>query len=104
MAIAELADHKDDSGLASRARQAAVKLSGAVAEDEEHGVLLLAAIKGLIGDAVAIRTSAILEKLDADENLPFSEYRKGEGLNAHGLARLLKPFVTGRRRCGSTAA
>jgi len=56
-------------------------------------VLLLAAIKKLIGDAVAIRTSTILEKLNPDENLPFSECRKGESSNAHGLARLLKPFV-----------
>jgi hypothetical protein len=93
LAIAELADFESEQGWAERTRKAAVRLSGGEVEDDDHGTTVLAAIRDIFGDADAIHTSTLLESLNGDERLPFSDYRKGQGLNDRGLVKLLKPFV-----------
>jgi hypothetical protein len=37
-------------------------------------------------------TETIVEALNRDEELPFGGYRKGAGIDARGLAKLLRPF------------
>lgn len=37
-------------------------------------------------------TVTILERVNDDEELPFGGWRKGDGLDGRGLARLLKPY------------
>ena len=93
LAIAELADREGGEGWAQRARAAAVNLAEAEADDDAHGVAMLHAIRVLIGDEDAIHTSTIVEAVNADEQMPFGEYRKGAGVNARGLTKLLKPFA-----------
>jgi hypothetical protein len=92
-AIAALADRESNGGWVERTRTAALKLSGGGVEDDEHGVLFLRAVRTLIGDADAIQTATIIEKVNADEQLPFGEYRMGQGLTAHSVAKLLRPFA-----------
>ena len=93
LAIAEIAAREDGEDWVEHARRAALKLAGGRVEDDAHGLVALRAIRGLIGERDAIHTSTIVSSLNGDERLPFSEYRKGAGLNARGLAKLLQPFA-----------
>ena len=93
LAIAELADREQPQGWANRAGAAAVKLAGGRdLDDEARGVVALGAIRDVFGEGEALHTSMIVEKLNDNEQLPFAGYRKGAGIDANGLARLLKPF------------
>jgi hypothetical protein len=88
-AIADLAGV--ESG--EQARKAAIGLAKDAPEDEDGGgVLLLKTLKAMFGDALALRTEAIIESLTDDDELPFGGYRKGLGIDSRGLAKLLKPF------------
>ena len=91
-AIAELAERESGQPWAERARRDAVQLSGGRVEDDAHGVLALAAIREVFGDRDAVHTSPILDALNRDDELPFADYRRGDGLNDRGLAKVLKPF------------
>jgi hypothetical protein len=93
LAIAELAEREGGEDWASHARSAARALAAGRAESEGHGVIALAAIRGIFGVADELHTTTIVKGLNADESLPFVEYRKGAGLNSRGLAKLLDPFA-----------
>ena len=88
LAIAELAG--DD--WPNRARGAAVALSGVDAGSEDHGELLLTALRGLFDADEALFSKDICEKLNADTELPFHDYRKGAGINPSRLGRMLRPY------------
>lgn len=76
-----------------RARAAAVYLSAD--EDREEvslGALLLGAIREAFGDEDRITTATLLERVNADEELPFGGWRDGTGLDPRRLAKLLRPY------------
>lgn len=74
------------------ARQAAIGLVGDDSDEPGHGARLLAKLREVFDDAVALATTAILEQVNDDEELPFGGWRHGDGLDARGLSRLLKPY------------
>jgi 5S rRNA maturation endonuclease (ribonuclease M5) len=75
-----------------RARDAALALSGERDEGASRGSLLLAAVRDAMGDSDVIATTDLLEKINANEELPFGGWSDGKGLDGRGLARLLKPY------------
>jgi hypothetical protein len=90
-----------------RARSAAVALSSASDDGElGRGAQLLSAIRAAFGDEHAISSVDLLEKINADEELPFGGWRDGRGLDGRGLSRLLKPYGVKRTtiRFGETTA
>jgi hypothetical protein len=78
----------------TRTRRAAVNLAtGGDAADEQDGlVLLLADIREAFGKATVISTAHLLTFLNGLDESPWGARRRGEGLDARGLARLLRPF------------
>jgi hypothetical protein len=92
LAIAELADREHERDWADRGQKAAVKLSGQRDDSDEHGILALGAIHAAFDGSDALATDAILRHLNGNEELPFGGYRRGEGLDSRGLAKLLRPF------------
>jgi hypothetical protein len=105
-AIADLAEAEDGGPWGQLARNAAVQLAGSRAEDDAHGVLALAAIEALFAaqQADELRTAVIVGNLNEDDTAPFGGYRNGEGINARGLAKLLRPFAIGPRDVGPETA
>ena len=92
-AIAELADREHDVDWTRRTHQAATKLGGdRIADDDAHGIVVLAAMWAVFGDSEVVSTETATAALNHDDDLPFGGYRKGAGLDGRGLARLLKPF------------
>jgi hypothetical protein len=87
LAIAELAG----GAWPQAAREAAVALSSAQ-EDVSVGVRLLAAIRDLMADRAALASADLLAALNADDELPFGGWSEGRGLDARGLARLLRRY------------
>jgi hypothetical protein len=57
-----------------------------------HGVLLLGAIQTIMGERECVATAELLRTLNADDELPFGAKRRGEGMDARGLAGLLRPY------------
>ena len=55
-------------------------------------VLLLRDIRDAFDDSRAIFTDDLLSKLNAIDDSPWGGRRRGEGMDARGLARLLRPF------------
>jgi hypothetical protein len=92
-AIADLAQRESGDGWGAIAWRAAIRLASARVEDDAHGILALIAIRAIFGEHEALHSSAIVEQLNHDEQLPFGDYRKGDGLNSRGLAKLLNPFA-----------
>ncbi len=91
LAIADLAGGE----WPKRARQAAVILSGADAQEEEDiRVLLLSDIRDIFERRRTdrVRTEALLEELASHEERPWREWKKGQPLSPHGLAKLLRSF------------
>ena len=91
-ALFAIADH---AGVdwPDRARAAALALSGGGEDDAtSRGVQLLAAIHRAMGDRSSIATAELLETINADDELQFGGWREGKGLDARGLARLLRPY------------
>ena len=64
-------------------------------EPAEHGVLLLRDIRDTFGrkSEDRITTYNLLQELSIIDESPWSEWNRGRGLDARGLARLLKPFL-----------
>ncbi len=95
LAIAELAELEGGAGWKQNARKAALVLAGERPADADGDpVAALAAIRRLF-DAErveALGSGAIVEALNDNEELPFGGWRKGAGIDARGLARLLRPF------------
>jgi hypothetical protein len=61
-------------------------------DDTPDQVQLLLDIRDAFADEIAITTSALLAKLNDLDESPWGARRKGEGLDARGLARMLRPF------------
>jgi hypothetical protein len=74
-----------------RAREAAIALSQEC-DEPALGSVLLAAIRQALGEADRMRTTDLLERINADEELPFGGWRDGGGLDPRGLARMLRPY------------
>jgi putative DNA primase/helicase len=77
------------------ARTAARALSGedATVDGASIGVQLLADIKSAFAEGeAALPTRVLLERLVADPERPWAEYRRGRSLTARQLGRLLSPF------------
>ena len=78
-----------------RARLAAVALAGREADSESLGVMLLTDIRAMFDeiDVDPLTTDFMLERLRGDAERPWGDLAHGQGLNAHRLARLLRPFA-----------
>ena len=73
------------------AREAACHLSG----DDQDGAVnvdLLKDIRTAFGEDAAIRSADLVEKLIADPERPWVEWKRGRPLTQKQLGRLLKPF------------
>lgn len=90
LAIAEAAG----SRWAELAREAAKASEAAIADEGSHGTTLLRDLRTLFAERATDRltTTAILDALRALEERPWATWNRGKGLDAHGLARLLRPF------------
>lgn len=88
-----------------RARRAARHISGDGSAqdpaDEGPGNLLLGDIRDMFADGTlvggheggdAVHTAELLQALLKLPERPWSEYRRGEGLNDRGIAKLLRPY------------
>jgi len=91
-----IADHAGGDWPA-RARAAALGLVGDDSDEPGHGARLLAKLCDVFAGHEALATVTILEEINDDEELPFGGWRKGDGLDGRGLARLLKPYGVKRR-------
>jgi len=90
-----------------RARAAAVELSAPIeGEEVGRGAQLLAAIREALGERETISTADLLACVNADDELPFGGWSDGKGLDARGLARLLRPYGVRSKtvRIGSSTA
>jgi hypothetical protein len=89
-----------------RARRAARALSagGDEHDDEPEAMMLLADIRDAFGDERVVFTKDLLEKLNRLDERPWGARRKGEGLDARGLSRMLRPFKIRPKTIGSGAA
>lgn len=76
------------------ARGAAEALSGTGSDDSSVRVQLLSDIRQIFQEKEAERlfSSEIIEALNAMEDRPWPEWRRGLPLTPAGLARLLQPF------------
>lgn len=74
------------------ARGAALGLIGDESDEPGNGARLLAKLYEAFADAEVLATTTILESVNDDDELPFGGWRKGDGLDARGLSRLLKPY------------
>jgi Protein of unknown function (DUF3631) len=88
LAIADLAG----GAWARRARDAACLLSGEGHESISANVELLADIREAFGDLDVIRSADLADKLVADPERPWAEWRHGRPLTQKQLAGLLGPF------------
>jgi Protein of unknown function (DUF3631) len=78
----------------TRARSAAKQFAsgGDDTDDAPDQVQLLIDIRDAFGESESIFTKLLLAKLNALDESPWGGHRKGEGLNARGLAGILRPF------------
>jgi Protein of unknown function (DUF3631) len=81
-------------GWEDRARRAATVCStgGDDADEVPQQVLLLSDIRSAFNGQHAIPTATLLHKLNELDESPWGARRRGEGLDARGLARMLRPF------------
>jgi hypothetical protein len=88
LAIADLA------GTGDRARTASLVLAGQADVDEtSHGTRLLAKLRELMqSSGSAVTSAALVHSANSDMELPFGGWRNGKGIDARGVARLLKPY------------
>jgi Protein of unknown function (DUF3631)/Domain of unknown function (DUF3854) len=87
----------DDAGgdWPARARAAVLALAGEESGDEDHGLLLLAKLREMFESTDALTSKEICISLNDDPELPFSDYRHGDGMTAHALSKLLRPYGVG---------
>jgi putative DNA primase/helicase len=88
LAIAELAG----ADWLKRARDAACLLSGEGHESTSRNVELLAHIREAFGDLDVITSAKLVEKLTADPERPWADWKHGKPLTQRQLAILLRPF------------
>jgi Protein of unknown function (DUF3631)/Domain of unknown function (DUF3854) len=90
-------------GWPERARRASEVLTTGGDEHDESSdqVQLLSDIRRAFGDEQTVFTKDLLTVLNADEEGPWTARRRGEGLNARGLSRMLRPFKIRSRTIGS---
>jgi hypothetical protein len=88
-----IADHAGGD-WPTRARAAAVTMTGAEAQQEEDtsaSVRLLADLREVLGAAEALYTTTILEALHKLEDAPWPDWY-GHALSTRDLAKLLRPY------------
>lgn len=89
IAIAEMAGGE----WPRRAREASLTLSTGEDRDEASlGAVLLGAIRDAFGDDDRVTTAKLLERINADEELPFGGWNEGRGFDGRKLAKLLRPY------------
>jgi len=78
----------------ARARDATGEFAsgGDGTDDVPDQVQLLLDIRDAFGDETAVTTSTLLARLNDLDESPWGARRKGEGIDARGLARMLRPF------------
>jgi hypothetical protein len=76
----------------SRARAAAEELSSGDTDAVSDQVQLLMDIRDAFASEEVISTATLLDRLNGLEESPWGGRRRGEGLDARGLARMLRPF------------
>jgi hypothetical protein len=92
-ALLTLAEHAGGDWPRRAARAAEMLTTGGDdVDDQPDQVRLLDDIRRAFGDQSAITTGELLEKLNGLEESPWGARRRGEGLDARGLAGLLRPF------------
>jgi 5S rRNA maturation endonuclease (ribonuclease M5) len=77
-----------------RVRKAVHALAGEEAGEESQAITLLTDIRAAFGNTATISTEDLLKALNENEESPWGARRDGKGLDARGLAKLLKPFTT----------
>ena len=84
----------DDAGCdwPARARMAVLRLAGEASGDENDGLLLLAKLRDLFAPTEMLSSEEICRALRGDSELPFREYRRGQGISPFVLSRMLKPY------------
>jgi Protein of unknown function (DUF3631) len=87
----------------ARARRAARTLAtgGDAHDDVPQLTMLLADVREAFGTDHAIFTERLLSQLNAIEERPWGSRRRGEGLDARGLAAMLRPLKIKPRTIGS---
>jgi hypothetical protein len=87
----------DDAGgdWPARARQAMLALAGADAGDRNDGLVLLGRLREVFDATESLSSREVVQALNGDEELPFSDYRQGKGISARGVSNLLRPFGIG---------
>ena len=78
-----------------RVRETALKLSSVVEDDSSSGQQLLADIRVVFAEKEKVEelsTQILLNRLTRMAERPWLEWKKGRGLSARDLARLLEPF------------
>jgi putative DNA primase/helicase len=88
LAIADLAG----GAWPQRGRESACRLSGEGHDSTSINVDLLADIRLAFGEADVVRSTDLVEKLIADPERPWAEWRHGKPLTQKQLAGLLRPF------------
>ncbi len=88
LAIADLAG--DDWPV--KTRHAAIALSGADSDEEDHSEVLLAALRDVFADEDAIPNKDICKTLNERDDLPFHDYRKGSGIDVRRLNAMLRAY------------
>jgi putative DNA primase/helicase len=95
LAIAEVAG----DGWPALARKAAISLCAIDNEEDSVVTALLAALQRIFQEAGQaeedddfLSTEYILNALNADREAPWADWRRGDGISAEKLARMLKPF------------
>jgi hypothetical protein len=92
-ALLAIAEHAGN-GWEARAKGAVAELAtgGDETDTASDPVLLLLDIRDAFGGHETLFTKDLLAKINELEESPWGARRKGEGLDARGLARMLRPF------------
>jgi Protein of unknown function (DUF3631) len=90
LSIAELAG--DEWHARARAAVKELASGGDETDSQPDQVQLLADIGDAFGDEMTISTASLLAYLNDLDESPWGARRRGEGLDARGLARMLRPF------------
>ncbi len=101
-ALLAIAEHAGED-WAARARAAARELvaGGDAADQVPDQVQLLLDVRDAFGDEATISTADLLAHLNSLDESPWGARRRSEGLDARGLARMLRPFKIRPRTIGS---
>jgi hypothetical protein len=92
VAIADRAGGEWPDRIRAAARELAVGGDGR--DDVDPLVRLLVDIRDAFGGEIAIFTKSLIGDLNGREESPWGACRRGEGLDARGLSRMLRPLKT----------